>query len=41
MTEAKYELLSQALRGLSQDKEEGGVDRTLAGISPAWQLKTH
>lgn len=40
VTEAKYKLLSQVLRGVKQGKEEGGVGRTLASINFAWQLKT-
>lgn len=41
MTEAKYELLSQAFRGVSWGEEEGGAGRTLAGVSPARQLTAH
>ena len=34
-------VLSQALRGVSQAREEGRVGRTLARVGCAWQLRTH
>lgn len=38
---AQYGVLSQALGGGSQGREEGRVGRTLASVSCAWQLQTH